>query len=212
MHMDKVADQQDADECNHQHPADVDDGLGDFCSDNGAGDFCGDDGPGDVHGDNGAGDVCGDDGDRDFHGDNGVLIKNPLSSLHPPPVVRDSPEPTMTISESCMSTIDEGESQVESPKYKCNTEHITTVSAANGPTTHRWNEEEGVASSFKQEWQKQVGRLLEEFNKYFDELPSEAKAKYKDEGKQSVFRQHYVLGGMFWQTGKQEQCGQGQCG
>ncbi|KIO13866.1 hypothetical protein M404DRAFT_18136 [Pisolithus tinctorius Marx 270] len=141
------------------------------------------------------------------------LIKNPLSSLHPPPVVRDSPEPTMTISESVqlnensgssnkrMSTIDEGESQVKAPstskrrqltnicpdmESRCNAEHITTVSAANGPTTHRWNEEEGMASSFEQEWQKQVGGSLEEFNKYFDELPSEAKAKYKDEANDLV--------------------------
>ncbi|KAI5998501.1 hypothetical protein F5J12DRAFT_895431 [Pisolithus orientalis] len=95
------------------------------------------------------------------------LIKNPLSSLHPPPVVRDLPEPTMTISKSvqlnensnlsneCMSTINKGESQVKAPstskrcqltnicpdmESRCNVEHIITISAANGPTTHRWNE------------------------------------------------------------------------
>ncbi|KAI6002451.1 hypothetical protein F5J12DRAFT_783914 [Pisolithus orientalis] len=110
------------------------------------------------------------------------LIKNPLSSLHPPPVVRDFLELIMTISE-CMSTIDKGESQVKAP------------STTNGPTTHRWNEEEGVAFSFEQEWQKQVGRSLEEFNKYFDELPSKAKVKYKDEANNL--------------TGKQEQWGEG---
>lgn len=66
---------------NHRHPADVDDGLGDFLPDDGAGDFCGedrtgyvpgDDGPGDVRGDDGPGDVCGDDGAGDVHGDDGV--------------------------------------------------------------------------------------------------------------------------------------------
>ncbi|KAI5998485.1 hypothetical protein F5J12DRAFT_784835 [Pisolithus orientalis] len=128
------------------------------------------------------------------------LIKNPLSSLCPPPVVRDLPEPTMTISESHMSTIDKGESQAEAP------------STTNGPTTHRWNEEEGMVSSFEQEWQKQVGRSLEEFNKYFDELPSEVKAKYKDEANDLVECKiwiHRMAAVVAKFSGEQEQQGKG---
>ncbi|KAI6148359.1 hypothetical protein BKA82DRAFT_4014428 [Pisolithus tinctorius] len=107
MHMDKVADQRDADERNHQCPADVDDGLGDFCSDDRAGDFRGDDGTGDVHGDDspgdvrgddGAGDVCGDDGPRDFRGNDGAgefhCNNSPGDSCnHDPPAGRDDDRP-----------------------------------------------------------------------------------------------------------------------
>ncbi|KAI6153029.1 hypothetical protein BKA82DRAFT_10045 [Pisolithus tinctorius] len=141
------------------------------------------------------------------------LIKNPLSSLCPPPVVRDSPELTMTISESvrlnensnssneCMSAIDKGGSQVKAPS-------TSVTSSILQPSVQQMAPQPTDGMKKK----KQVSGSLKEFNKYFDELPSEAKAKYKDEVNDLVECKVWINGmaaivAKF--SGEQEQQGEG---
>ncbi|KAI6094926.1 hypothetical protein F5141DRAFT_1068893 [Pisolithus sp. B1] len=78
---------------------------------------------------------------------------------------------------------------------RCNSKHFTTICATDSPWTHRhiW-EEEALAPPIQQEWQKQVGGSLDEFNSYFEALSPEVEMRYKDEAKDLVARGIWVNG------------------
>ncbi|KAI6028165.1 hypothetical protein EDC04DRAFT_2899120 [Pisolithus marmoratus] len=142
------------------------------------------------------------------------LIKNPLSSLcaTAPPTVSTSPELIMRTLERSASPSNEHtgtvnkESQVKTPS----TSDTSATASISQPSVQQMAPRPVDISGKKKTWhppsnksgrtlcmhcyQKQVGRLLDEFNSYFEALSPGARVKYKDKAKDLVACRIWING------------------